>query len=56
MAMLNVQPMAVGDQSPAVGLAPPSRRPSGRLKTLKAYTWPIDRWMARAAGGASQRL
>ena len=29
---------------------------SGSLKTLKAYTWPIDRWTASAAGGISQRL
>ena len=24
---------------------------SGFLKTLNAYTWPIDRWTASAAGG-----
>ena len=34
----------------------PMTRVSGRLKTLKAYAWPMERWMARAAGGTSQRL
>ena len=29
---------------------------SGSLKTLNAYTCPMARWMARAAGGTSQRL
>lgn len=28
----------------------------GSLKTLNAYAWPIDRWIASAAGGTSQRL
>ena len=29
---------------------------SGSLKTLNAYTWPIERWTASAAGGISHRL
>jgi hypothetical protein len=28
---------------------------SGKLNTLNAYAWPIDRWMESAAGGTSQR-
>ena len=28
---------------------------SGSLKTLNAYTWPIERWTASAAGGISHR-
>ena len=34
----------------------PKRSTSGILKTLKAYTCPMDRWMARAAGGMSHLL
>src|SRR5579884_4040299 len=34
----------------------PMRLVSGRLKTLNAYTWPMQRWMQSAAGGTSKRL
>ena len=34
----------------------PIARLSGSQNTLKPYAIPIDRWMASAAGGTSQRL
>ena len=56
MAMLKIQASEVSFQSPGTRLVTPMTLVSGRLKTLKAYAWPMDRWMARAAGGTSQRL
>ena len=48
MAMLKMIPIGVSLVSKC--------STSGILKTLNAYTWPIDRWTASAAGGISQRL
>ena len=56
MAMLKIQPSVVSFQSAGADSVMPMTRVSGKLKTLKAYAWPIARWMARAAGGTSQRL
>ncbi|XKK42357.1 hypothetical protein HFP72_00920 [Nocardiopsis sp. ARC36] len=48
MAMLKTTPIAVSEVS--------NRSTRGVLKTLKAYTWPMERWTASAAGGMSHRL
>ena len=56
MAIEKIQPIASFDQSPSAGFVTPTSWASGLLNTLQAYTWPIERWIARAAGGASQRL
>src|ERR1019366_4162230 len=56
IAVLKIQPMVVSFQSAGAGLLMPTSVESGRLKTLKAYAWPIARWMASAAGGTRQRL
>ena len=40
----------------ATGALTPMARLSGSQKTLKPYAMPMERWMARAAGGTSQRL
>src|SRR5690242_11638314 len=55
IAMLNTQPIVLNFQSPVADFVTPSECDRGRLNTLKAYAWPIDRWMAKAAGGTSQR-
>src|SRR5215813_7988541 len=44
------------DQSPGADLVTPMIFVRGNLKTLNAYTCPIERWTASAAGGKSQRL
>ncbi len=55
MAMLNTQPMVLSFQSSGAECVTPMRCESGRLKTLNAYAWPIERWIASAAGGTSHR-
>jgi hypothetical protein len=55
MAMLNTHPMVLNFQSPGAERVIPIDWESGRLNTLNAYAWPIDRCMASAAGGTSQR-
>ena len=40
----------------ATGSVMPMARLSGSQKTLKPYAIPMERWMARAAGGTSHRL
>ena len=40
----------------ATGWVMPMAWLSGSQKTLKPYAMPMERWMARAAGGTSQRL
>jgi hypothetical protein len=40
----------------AFDLVMPMARDSGIQKTLKPYAMPIQRWIASAAGGTSQRL
>jgi hypothetical protein len=40
----------------AIGSVTPSARASGSQKTLNPYAMPIERWIASAAGGTSQRL
>ncbi len=55
MAMLNTQPIVLSFQSSGAECVTPMRCESGRLKTLNAYAWPIDRWIASAAGGTSHR-
>jgi hypothetical protein len=56
MATPKISAMEVSFQSSATGLLTPSTLVSGMLKTENPYTWPIQRWMASAAGGTSQRL
>ena len=56
MAMLNTQPRVLSFQSSGAEWVTPIAWLSGMLKTLNAYACPIERWMARAAGGTSQRL
>src|SRR5262249_26583342 len=53
--MLNTHPIVLSFQSPGPESAPPCSLDSGRLKTLNAYACPIERWIASAAGGTSQR-
>jgi hypothetical protein len=55
MATLNTHPIVLSFQSPGAESVPPMRCESGRLNTLKAYAWPMHRWMASAAGGTSHR-
>src|SRR4051812_45417579 len=55
IAVLNTQPTVLSFQSLGAESVIPFRCVSGRLNTLNAYAWPIDNWMARAAGGTSQR-
>ena len=55
MAILNIQPSWVSFQSPGADWVMPSSLVIGKLNTL-AYTWPMHRWMHRAAGGTIQRL
>src|ERR1035437_1688426 len=56
IAVLKIQPIVESFQSAGAGLSIPTSVESGRLKTLKAYAWPMARWIARAAGGTRQRL
>src|SRR4026209_671599 len=56
VAMVKIQASWVWDLSPAADWVMPSTLVSGSLKTLKAYAWPMLRWMAGVAGGTSQRL
>src|SRR4051812_12879055 len=55
IATLNTQPIVLSFQFPDAVSLPPTRRANGRLNTLNAYACPIDKWMASAAGGTSQR-
>ena len=56
MAIEKIQPSSVSFQSSGADLVMPISLVIGRLKTLNAYTWPMQRWMHRAAGGTIQRL
>src|SRR6185436_17269774 len=51
-----IQPSVLIFQSPGAGAVTPIARLSGSQKTLKPYAIPIERWIASAAGGTSQRL
>src|SRR5215216_3905031 len=53
---VNIQPRVLIFQSPGAGWVMPIARLNGSQNTLKPYAIPIDRWIARAAGGTSQRL
>ncbi len=55
MAMVKIQPSSVSFQSSGSDLVTPSCFVSGRLKTLMAYAWPMQRCVASAQGGMSQR-
>src|SRR6185436_13491645 len=54
--MLKIQTVVVNGQSPSAVRVMPRRRLIGKLNTDRAYAWPMHIWMARAAGGTSQRL
>ena len=56
MARLKIHPRVVSFQSSGAAWLMPISLVIGRLKTLNAYTWPMARWMERAAGGTSHRL
>ena len=56
MAMVKIQASSVCFQSAGADSVTPSTLVSGSLKTLNAYACPMLRWIARAAGGTSQRL
>src|SRR4051812_37347093 len=56
MAMVKIQASCVCFQSAGADSVMPRTLVSGSLKTLNAYACPMLRWMARAAGGTSQRL
>ena len=56
MAMENVQATVLTFQSSGAGCVMPMVWLSGIQNTLRPYAMPMDRWMARAAGGTSQRL
>src|ERR1051325_6960679 len=53
---VNIHPSVLIFQSPGADAVIPMARDNGSQKTLQPYPMPIDRWMARAAGGTSQRL
>ena len=44
MARLKIQPSVESFQSSGADAVPPISLESGRLKTLNAYAWPMDRW------------
>ena len=55
MAIEKIQPSSVSFQSSGwIGDADQLRH--RQLKTLNAYTWPMQRWMQSAAGGTIHRL
>ncbi|HEY1883760.1 MAG TPA: hypothetical protein VGG51_12045 [Candidatus Cybelea sp.] len=56
IAMLKIQPIGGTDQSVAAGAVMPIACDIGLVKTLNAYTSPMQRWIQSAAGGTSQRL
>src|SRR5438552_13292620 len=56
IASVNVHVSVLIFQSPDADRVMPIARLSGIQKTLSPYAIPIDRWMASAAGGTSQRL
>ncbi len=56
MEMEKVQPISFKSQSPGTEWVTPRSLVSGRLKVEKAYTCPMDRCTARAAGGTRKRL
>src|SRR5580704_15998555 len=55
MASEKIQAICDCFQSPAAALVTPINWLRGILKTLKAYTCPIAKWMASAAGGTSHQ-
>ena len=48
-----ISPVSAGQ---ATGFDIPSARDSGSQNTEKPYAIPMQRWIAKAAGGTSQRL
>src|ERR1700680_297556 len=56
IANVNVQPSVLIFQSSGAECVMPIAWLSGSQNTLNPYAMPIDRWIARAAGGTSQRL
>src|SRR5215472_82537 len=56
IASVNVVVSVPSFQSSGVDVVMPSAFVNGNQNTLKPYAIPIDRWMASAAGGTSQRL
>src|SRR5579884_2165141 len=53
---VNIQPRVLIFQSPEAGCVIPMARDSGSQNTLNPYAIPMERWIASAAGGTSQRL
>jgi hypothetical protein len=43
IAMLKIHPSVLSAQSPGAEAVPPISFESGRLNTLKAYAWPMER-------------
>ncbi len=56
IAQLKTQPMVDSFQSSGADAVPPTSCDIGILKTENAYTCPMHRWIASAAGGTRQRL
>src|ERR1700674_623911 len=56
IASVKIHWSSVNVQSPGPDCVMPTARLSGILNTLNAYAWPMQRWIASAAGGTSQRL
>ena len=54
--VVNSMVMMLASAGAAIDLSTPSMRVSGSQNTENPYAMPIQRWMARAAGGTSQRL
>ena len=51
MAMEKIHPTSLRFQSPGADFVIPISLVSGKLKVEKAYTWPMHRCTAKAAGG-----
>src|SRR6476619_2708379 len=56
IASEKIQPSWVNFQSPGADCVMPSSLVIGRLSTLNAYAWPIQRCTQRAAGGTIHLL
>jgi hypothetical protein len=54
--MEKIQPMSLRFQSPGADCVIQSSFVSGKLKVEKAYTWPMHKCTAKAAGGTWNRL
>src|SRR5207237_10858413 len=55
IAILKIQPSSVSFQSSGADWLIPISLVIGRLKTLNAYAWPMQRCKHKAAGGLSHR-